>query len=95
MWISDNSRKWDNSNEPVPLSITPREREAEKVLFTMWGYQSLRSLSRKTRHSYAHCCNYGDESSEEGGVEVTSGEESRVHRSLETSNSSSIDGGGI
>ena len=65
MWIYDNSEKHDSSDETVPLFITTREREAEKLLFTIWGYQSIGSLSRKTSHFSTHCRNDSDEISEE------------------------------
>ena len=37
----DDSVEHDNIYEPVPLYITPRDQELEKVLFTIWGDKSL------------------------------------------------------
>ena len=59
----------------------------------MWGYQSLGSWSLKTSHPYARPCNDSEKSSEQEGVELSSGEENFGHMSLETSLSSSINPG--
>ena len=90
IWSSDNSDKHNNSNNTVPIFTTPREREAEKLLFTMWVDQSQGYWSHKTSNSSTRRCNDGDEIYEKEGMEVTSGEESCRNRFLETSNSSSI-----
>ena len=94
MWRYDNSYKNNNSDKPIPLYITPREREAEKVLFTMWGNRSLESRSHKTIHYSAHRRSNSDESSEEEGMKVSLVEEIHGHRYLETSHSSSLNRGG-
>ena len=74
--------------------ITPRERESEQILFTMMGDGSPGSWSRNTIHySYRHC-NNSNGSSEEEGIEVSLGEESRGHRYLDTSQFSSSNCGG-
>ena len=62
MWSSDNSDKHDNSDKPVPISITSREREAEKVLFVIWADQSLGYWSHKNINYSTHNRNYGGES---------------------------------
>ena len=56
----------------------------------MWGYQSLGYWSHKTSHSSARHRNEGNESSEEEGTEVSSGEEIIRHRSIDTIHSYSI-----
>ena len=88
VWRSDNRNKHDNINKPVLLSITPREREADKLLFMMWVDQSLIPWSLKNIHSSDHHRNDSDSSSEGEGMEVSLGEESIGHRSLETIQSS-------
>ena len=60
----------------------------------MWGYQNLGYRYRNTSHYSDLCRNYGDESSEEEGMEVSSVEESRGHRYLGTSQYSSSNRGG-
>ena len=94
MWRSDNSGGHNNSNETVPLSITPREWEVEKVLFKMWGYKIIGYWYCNTSYSSARCHNAGDESSEEKGMEVSLGEEICGHRYIDTRQSSSINRGG-
>ena len=54
----------------------------------MRGDGSLGSKSRKTRHYSYRRCNDCGEISEEEDIEMSSGEENRGHRSLETSHSS-------
>ena len=74
MWCSGNSDKHNNSEKNVPLSVTSRYQEGEKVLFMIWGDQSLGSQSRKTGHSSTRRCNDGDEISEGKFMEVSLGE---------------------
>ena len=76
MWRSNKSVKQNNSNKPVPLSITPRYQEADKVLFSMWVYQILGSRSLKTGQSSARRFNDGDETYESNeGMQVSLVEE--------------------
>ena len=58
------------------------------MLFTMRGDGSLGYWSCKTSHSSSCRRNDNDEICEEEGIEASSGEECRGHRSLETSHSS-------
>ena len=65
LWRSYNSDEHNNSDKPVLLYITLRYQEADKVLFIMWGDQSLGYWSRKTSHYFSCRRNNDDESSEE------------------------------
>ena len=94
VWSFDNSDKHDNSDKTVPLPITPRYWEAGKVLFMMWGDLIIGSLYHKTSHYSTRHSNDGKESSEKEVTEVSLGEKSCGHRSLETSQYSSINHGG-
>ena len=67
-WRSDNSYKHKKSGKTVPLSITQIEQEVEKVLFTMWEYQSLGYRYCNTINSSARHQNDGDEIYEEEGM---------------------------
>ena len=90
MWCSYNRDEHNNSDKPVPLPIPPIQWDAEKVLFTMCGDQSLGFRSRNT--SYYSDCRRNDDDviSEEEGMEVSLGEESCGHMSLETSHFSQL-----
>ena len=69
--------------------VTRRKQDMEQVLFVVRGNGSLGYCSRKTSHYYYGHCNNDDESYEEEVIDVSSGEESHGHRSLDTSHSSS------
>ena len=69
--------------------VTPREWDAEQVLFTISGDGSLGHWYLKASHYSSHRHNNEDKISEEENLEASSGEESRGHRSLETIHSSS------
>ena len=73
--------------------ITPRERDTEQVLFIMRVDRILGYFSLKTSHYSSLHSNNNGKSSEEVALEVSLGEESRGHGSLETSHSSSSDCG--
>ena len=65
--------------------ITPRERDAEQLLFTIRVNGSLGPWFHKTIHSSSCCCNNNHENSEEEFIELSLGEESHGHMSLVTS----------
>ena len=71
------------------IFITPRDWDAEQVLFTFRGNGSLGYPSRKTRHSPSRHCNDDKNKSEEEFMEVSSVEEICGNRSLDTSHYSS------
>ena len=85
MWCYYNSDENNTSNEPVPLYSTPRERETEKVLFTIKGNRILGCKSCNTSHSSAHCCTNIVKISEEEGIGVSLDEKIRRYKSLVTS----------
>ena len=64
------------------------------MLFTVGGDGSLGCWSRKTSHYSSFRCNDYDENPKEEGIEVSSGEESRGRRYLDTSHYSSSNLGG-
>ena len=78
---------------PKPL-ITPRERDVEKVLFTIRGNGNLGYWSHKTIHYSSYRRNDDGESYGEGFIEASLGEESRGNRSFKTSHCSSRNHGG-
>ena len=65
--------------------ITPRERDAEQVLSMMSGDGNLGYWYLKTIHYLFHRRNDDDGIPEEEGLELSSSEERRGHRSLDTS----------
>ena len=80
--------------ENLPNSfITPIQRDAEQVLFTMRGNGSLGYQSHNTIHYPSHHHNDDYKSSEKEFLEVYSGEESCGHRSQETRHYTSINHG--
>ena len=64
--------------------ITPRERDADKLLITMRGNEILGSCYCNTSHFPLRRCNEDGKISEEEVLEIYLGEESSGHRSLET-----------